>query len=202
MTESEFTILSFINDGLNYPYIIEKVIESKSLRYYFELSFSSIYFLINQLEKEGLIKSYSSLGKKGVSKKGVKITDKGKLELKKAGEEKFSGRPILSHPLDYILLNCYNISEAEIKSGLNRYIKEAERISAFYNQKKEEFDESETDNLGEKLVLSHFLSRLKCEIEWAKETKTYLSSIKNLDQYLQNEKERVENYYRNLILED
>ena len=119
MTDSEFIILSFVNDGLNYSYIIEKIIEEKRLRDYFELSFSSIYFLIKELENKKYVETYQSFGKKGVGKKGIKITDAGKDALKKAIENKFSGKPLLSHPIDYVFLSCHNANESEIKNGLN-----------------------------------------------------------------------------------
>ncbi|HPO50003.1 MAG TPA: helix-turn-helix transcriptional regulator [Spirochaetota bacterium] len=202
MTDSEFIILSFVNDGLNYSYLIEKVIEKKKLRDYFDLSFSSIYFLINELENKKFVETYQSFGKKGVGKKGIKITETGKEALKKALEEKFSGNPILSHPIDYIFLVCHNSNENQIKNGLNKYLKESERIYKFYLQKKETLEENENSLFGEKMIVNHFISRLKNEIEWVKATKQILQSIPNFDKALLSQKEAIENLYRKMLFED
>lgn len=202
MTDSEFIILSFVNDGLNYSYIIEKVIEEKKLRDYFDLSFSSIYFLIKELENKKYVETYQSFGKKGVGKKGIKITESGKEALKKAMEDKFSGKPVVSYPIDYVFLGCHNANEMELKNGLNKYIKEAERICQFYIQKEEELDSKENIPLGERLLLKHLISRVKNEIEWAKETKQYLQNIPNLKDKLQSEKEELEESYRKIIFEE
>jgi len=191
-----------VNDGLNYSYLIEKVIEKKKLRDYFDLSFSSIYFLINELENKKFVETYQSFGKKGVGKKGIKITETGKEALKKALEEKFSGNPILSHPIDYIFLVCHNSNENQIKNGLNKYLKESERIYKFYLQKKETLEENENSLFGEKMIVNHFISRLKNEIEWVKATKQILQSIPNFDKALLSQKEAIENLYRKMLFED
>jgi len=202
MTDSEFIILSFVNDGLNYSYIIEKVIEEKKLRDYFDLSFSSIYFLINELENKKYVETYQSFGKKGVGKKGIKITDLGREYLKKAIENKFSAKPILSYPIDYIFLSCHNANEKELKNGINKYIKEAERIHEFYIQKKEEIENADETFLGEKLLINHLISRIKNEIEWAKSTKQLLQNTHDLDSVILNEKEKITEFYRKLIFEE
>ncbi|OHD29224.1 MAG: hypothetical protein A2086_16665 [Spirochaetes bacterium GWD1_27_9] len=202
MTDSEFTILSFIEDGLNYSYIIEKLIEERRLRDYFELSFSSIYFLMGHLEEKKYIETYQSFGKKGVGKKGIKITELGKDALRKSIDERFSGKPLLSHPIDYILFNCHHTNSAELKAGINKYIREAERIYLFYQQREDELKDDKSASLGEKLVLSHFISKIKNEIEWAKEVRNNLQSIKNLDEILDEEKNKVSEHYRKLIIEE
>jgi len=201
MTDSELTMLSFIQDGLNYSYIIEKVIDGKKLRDYFELSFSSIYFLTNILEKKNLVETYPSFGKKKVGKKAIKITESGAETLKKSFTDKFSAKPQLSHPFDYILYHCHHFTSQELKSGLNKYIKESERIYLYYFQKYEDKKNSGNLEIGEKLVLKHFIHRLKGEIEWAKETKIYLQSIKNLDEELEKQKRNISEYFKRLILD-
>ncbi len=202
MTDSEFIILSFINDGLNYSYIIEKNIEKRRLRDYFDLSFSSIYFLIKELENKKYVESYHSFGKKGVTKKCLKITESGKVALKTAFDEKFNAKPILSYPIDYVFLNCHNSNSSSIKNGISKYIKEAERIYLFYLQRKEEIDANHESQIGEKILINHLISRIKNELEWAKNTKNILQNMNNFDAIIENEKEKLEEFYRKIFLDE
>lgn len=201
MTDSELTILSFVMDGLNYSYAMEKNIEKKHIRDYFDLSFSSIYFLINTLEKKGFIESYSSFCKKGIIKKGVNITDDGKNEFFNSLNEKFSAKPLVSHPLDYAIFNAHHLSGDQLKIGFTKYIKEVTNLYKYYVQKKEELLDGEVQlSIGEELVIEHFLSRLQNEISWAIKTKEYLSNIENLDERLQKDKNSIKELFRGLIL--
>lgn len=202
MTDSEFILLNLIKDGLNYSYIIEKMIEDKSLRNYFELSFSSIYFLINQLEQKGLVESYQGFGKKGVGKKGIKLTEKGMEEIRKAVDRQCSGKPLLSHPLDYFFYCIHHYNSAEIRSGLNRYLKEADQILEYYQQKKKEISADEQAYFGESIVLDHFIFKLENEIEWVKNLRNRLLNNPQLDVILEKERNKIEANTRKILLEE
>jgi DNA-binding PadR family transcriptional regulator len=202
MTESQLTILSFIRDGLNYPYIMEKILEKRNLRDYFDLSFSSIYFLVNTLEKNRYIETYSAFCKKGLKKRGVKMTENGEEAFLGSLKDSFKARPLLSHPLDYSLVNCHHLSGEELRNGLNTYIKEVERILKFYEQtRQEKLDSEERISLGEKLLLSHFIIRLKADLEWAREARSEIQSIKDLDRVLSEDRAKLEELYRTEMIE-
>lgn len=192
--------MSFVKDGLNYPYIIEKVIDAEGMRDYFELSFSSIYFLINTLEEKKYIETFASFGKKKIQKKAIRLTDKGEKALRDSFMSRFLAKPILSHPIDYLLYNCHQLTPLEIKSGLNQYIKEAERIHSFYKQKIDEEYSNLDLAIGEYLVIKHFLYRLKAEIEWAKDIKFEIQSMKDIDSKFQSQKDSREERFRQMIL--
>jgi DNA-binding PadR family transcriptional regulator len=55
MTNSELAILSLIVEKSSHGYEIEGVIEAREMRNWTEVGFSSIYYILNKLEKQGLV---------------------------------------------------------------------------------------------------------------------------------------------------
>ena len=55
MTNAELAILSLIVEKSRHGYEIEQVIEAREMRNWTEVGFSSIYYILNKLEKKGLV---------------------------------------------------------------------------------------------------------------------------------------------------
>jgi len=58
MTNAELAILSLIAQQPRHGYEIEQVIEERGMRDWTEVGFSSIYYLLNKLEKDSLIEGH------------------------------------------------------------------------------------------------------------------------------------------------
>jgi DNA-binding PadR family transcriptional regulator len=56
MTNAELAVLGLVVEQPRYGYQIEQVIEERGMRRWTEIGFSSIYFLLKKLERQGLIK--------------------------------------------------------------------------------------------------------------------------------------------------
>jgi DNA-binding PadR family transcriptional regulator len=79
MTNAELSVLSLIAEQPRHGYDIEQVIEARGMREWTEIGFSSIYYLLNKLEKDGLIKSQlEQPGGKGPARKVYSITQQGR----------------------------------------------------------------------------------------------------------------------------
>jgi DNA-binding PadR family transcriptional regulator len=78
MTSAEFAILSLIVELPRHGYEIEQIIEERGMRDWTEVGFSSIYYLLNKLEKKKLITSRTehSAGR-GPARKVYRITSAG-----------------------------------------------------------------------------------------------------------------------------
>ena len=78
MTNAELAVLSLIVEEARHGYQIEQVIEQRGMRNWTEVGFSSIYYLLNKLEKKEIIESYSAPADgRGPAKKVYRITQKG-----------------------------------------------------------------------------------------------------------------------------
>jgi DNA-binding MarR family transcriptional regulator len=79
MTNAELAILSLVAEQPRYGYEIEQVIEIRGMRDWTEVGFSSIYYLLNKLEKEGLIESQLQQAEgKGPARKVYSVTEAGR----------------------------------------------------------------------------------------------------------------------------
>ncbi len=101
MTNAELAILSLIAEEPRHGYDIEQTIEARGMRDWTEIGFSSIYYLLNKLEGEGLIESkiQNSQGR-GPARKVFRLTNKGErihLEgvVETLGEPHHSSSPFL-----------------------------------------------------------------------------------------------------------
>lgn len=79
MTNAELAILSLVAEKPRHGYDIEQVIEERGMREWTEIGFSSIYYLLNKLEKSELIESQlKSPEGKGPARKVYHVTQKGR----------------------------------------------------------------------------------------------------------------------------
>ena len=138
MTNAELAILSLVAETPRHGYDIEQVIENRGMRDWTEIGFSSIYYLLNKLEKAGLIESQIQQPEgRGPARKVYTITQKGwgamldgvvsALSKPRSGSSSFllglSNYPII--PQDQVL-EALNSNAAEIESSLGHMLERAE----------------------------------------------------------------------------
>jgi len=83
MTNSELILLSLLAECPRHGYELEHVIEERGMRNWTEIAFSSIYFLLNKLVRDGLATfSTQPAQGRGPAKKVYKATKAGRLALK------------------------------------------------------------------------------------------------------------------------
>ena len=79
MTNAELAILSLIAETPRHGYEIEQTIESRGMREWTEIGFSSIYYLLKKLEQAGLIESQLQQTEgRGPARKVYQITPDGR----------------------------------------------------------------------------------------------------------------------------
>ncbi len=87
VTEAEMTILHLLAERPRHGYEIEEVIEARGMREWTAIGFSSIYYLLNKLEKDGGVKrpalaeSHLEQGTGGPARKVYQITPAGMAAL-------------------------------------------------------------------------------------------------------------------------
>jgi len=79
MTNAELAILTLVAERPIHGYAIERAIEERGMREWTEIGFSSIYYLLNKLEKAGYVESYiEPAAGNGPARKTYRITDAGR----------------------------------------------------------------------------------------------------------------------------
>lgn len=78
MTNAELAILGLVAEKARHGYEIEQVIEQRGMREWTDIGFSSIYYLLNKLEKAALIASHQEKTEgRGPARKVYSITQAG-----------------------------------------------------------------------------------------------------------------------------
>jgi len=127
MTNAELAILSLVAEKPRHGYDIEQVIEARGMRDWTEIGFSSIYYLLNKLEKTGLIESQlqQSVGR-GPARKVFNITQKGWAAHLDGVVDALSNPHTSSSSLLLGLSNFPMVSRDQILDALNGYVSEIE----------------------------------------------------------------------------
>ena len=139
MTNAELAILSLIAEHPRHGYDIEQVIEARGMREWTEIGFSSIYYLLNKLEKDGMIESHLQQPEgRGPARKVYRITQLGRqaqidgtlaaLSTPQSGSTPFllglSNYPAL--PKEQVLSALYSYA-ARLDESLNHMQQRAEK---------------------------------------------------------------------------
>jgi DNA-binding PadR family transcriptional regulator len=77
MTDAELVILHLLAEKPRHGYEIEEVIEQRGMREWTAIGFSSIYYLLNKLEKAGMVEKRPGEAKRGPSRNVFSLTPAG-----------------------------------------------------------------------------------------------------------------------------
>lgn len=121
MTNAELAILSLITEKPRHGYEIESVIEARGMREWTEIGFSSIYYLLKKLEKEGLLEGSMEATGRGPARKVYRPTPAGRKALHEGVIEALSVPQPCYSPLQLGLANLPGVTYAEALTSLRKY---------------------------------------------------------------------------------
>jgi DNA-binding transcriptional ArsR family regulator len=122
MTNAELSVLSLIAEAPRHGYEIEQVIEARGMRDWTEIGFSSIYYLLKKLEKDGMIESELRQQEgKGPARKVYSITRQGRQAQIKGTIAALSTPLSKSVPFLLGLSNFPIVPREQVLGALNSY---------------------------------------------------------------------------------
>ena len=122
MTVAELAILSLIVQEPRHGYQVEQVINERGMRDWAEISFSSIYYILNKLEAKRYISSeMEDKESGGPPRKVYRVTDQGKGAWHESTLEMLSSPKRYSTPLLVGLANLPGLTKTEALSALSQY---------------------------------------------------------------------------------
>jgi DNA-binding PadR family transcriptional regulator len=122
MTNAELTVLSLIAEEPCHGYRIERTVEERGMREWTEVGFSSIYYLLNKLEKDGLVEGHiQRQAGRGPARKVYHITPAGEDTLRAGVLDALSTPRRCYSPLQLGLANLPYIAHAEALAALRQY---------------------------------------------------------------------------------
>ena len=121
ITNTETALLGLLSEQPMHPYKIEQEVKFRDMRFWTELSMSSIYKLLRKLEKNGLVDSEKEISLENRLKKIYKISRKGTELLKRKIEKLLSESEHMRWQVDLATYNCHLLPPKKIIELLKKY---------------------------------------------------------------------------------
>lgn len=121
MTNAELAVLTLVAERPRHGYEIERVIEERGMREWTEIGFSSIYYLLKKLEREGLIEGQLEAAKRGPARKVYRLTPAGREAARAGVIEALSVPHHCYPPLQLGLANLPSVPLAEALAALREH---------------------------------------------------------------------------------
>lgn len=162
LTQAELIILGLIVEQPQHGYDLEKVIESRGVRQWTEIGFSSIYYLLTKLEKRGLIHAPDASAAV-TSRRVFHATDEGREVAARSTLALIQQLRPVAHPLLVGVSNLALISEQDYRKAIRDRLTQVNvRIAAV---KDAEWRQAPL-GLAAREVFSYSLCLLEAERSW------------------------------------
>jgi len=174
LSGAEAALLGLLSEKTMHPYEIEQEVKYRDMRYWTELSMSSIYKLLRKLEREGMVYKREQKSPENRLRKLYSISTEGERALKSRI------RALLSEPehtrwqVDIGTYNSNILSDNEVREALHKYRQSLrEKISGYRDLQK--FLEDSGCPRYRLAVAIRPVYLLEAEIGWVNSVLTQLS---------------------------
>lgn len=132
ITNKEAALLNLLSEKPKHAWEIEQDIQERDMRFWTEISMSSVYKLLNKLEAQKLLKSTVKLSKKQVARKVYALTAAGRKAFRDKLLLLLSTWEAEKHPLDIGLASLWLLGNDEAIALLTKYGEHLERMLTCY----------------------------------------------------------------------
>jgi DNA-binding PadR family transcriptional regulator len=185
ITNKELAILGLISEAPKYGYQIEQDIEARGMREWTEIGFSSIYYVLNKLEKKGLLSSKIHTDGKRPARRIYELTPKGMEMFSRNIRERLSNPRPYSGDLDLGLANQPALPLPQVVTALMTH---RDTLAGQITRVQEKWAHDSQPHLPDYVhaLFEHSTSLMQAEFDWLE---SYIRQLENrlLDQALEDE---------------
>ncbi len=168
ITNPELAILSLMAEQDLYGYQIEQLIEERGMRDWTEIGFSSIYHILNKLEKQGWLKSrLQPTAKQGPTRRVYHLTSTGRKIWQMAALQALSFPKPYAFQFQLGLANLPFLERQLVRDALKQYGKNLENKKIELTRKRDGYGKGIPKHVFAMFDLS--LKMLSAEQEWLEE---------------------------------
>lgn len=175
ISNKEAALLGLICEKPKHAYEVEKDIKDRDMRYWTEISMSSVYKLLNKLEDRGFLSSEIRLTEKNINQKVYSITEEGRMQFIDRLKGMLSQWEGPIQPIDIALSNLYLLDRKITIQHLDSYSDQIDNMQKCYKEL-EDFLVEEGCNLSNVQLATRRLYMLKGEKEWVDDFKRRLEN--------------------------
>ena len=163
LTNAELAILSLVTEKPRHGYEMEQVIEGRGMRDWTEIGFSSIYYLLKKLEKDGLVEGQLEQAERGPARKVYRPTPAGWQALHDGVLEALSVPQPCYSPLQLGMANLPGIPPDEAIAALVQY---REALIARRDHTQARWDAQKPLPYFVDAMFDHGITMAEAEIAW------------------------------------
>jgi DNA-binding PadR family transcriptional regulator len=167
LSNKEAALLGLLSEKPKHAYEIENDIKERDMRYWTEISMSSVYKILNKLETRKLLTSKTQISSKNIVQKVYSITNDGKRIFKEKLVELASAWHPSVQPVDISLANLNLLSKPEAMKALNKYLVSLDKMLKCYSDLQKYLIENKC-HLANIQLATRRLYLLQGEKEWIK----------------------------------
>jgi DNA-binding PadR family transcriptional regulator len=165
ISNKEAALMGLLSEKPKHAYEIENDIKERDMRYWTEISMSSVYKLLNKLEKEKLLESKIKLSKNNLSQKVYSLTKAGEKVFNEKLKELISVWQPSVHPIDVGLANLGLLNKKSAIAQLEKYSESIDKMIKCYVEL-EDFLIKSGCPLGNVHLAVRRICLLRAEKEW------------------------------------
>lgn len=171
MTDAELTILSLVAEGPRYGYEIQQIIDERGLREWLTIGFSSIYYILNKLERQEMLASELRAQGPGPARKVYEITEAGRGVLQTAIADLLRQPRSLGTGFELGLANLTALKPYQVYKVLDHHqVDLQQRLDAVrkaWERHQKEDDPLVSDHI--RALYTHSIAVMQAELEWLTE---------------------------------
>lgn len=169
----EIAVLGLLSERPMHGYDLEHEIRMRDMRYWTEISMSSVYKILKKLEEKGLINCEVKQSTNNVAQKVYSLSELGKVRLNGEISGLFSEFDHHRWDIDLAVSNLNVLTDEQKVWSINTYIKKLRELLAGYGEL-QKYLEAENCPVHRMALAVRPQYLYKAEIEWAE---NYLEQI-------------------------
>lgn len=173
LTQAEVAVLSLLSEGETHGYALNETLENRGFRNWTDISFSSIYAILNRLEKGQLIVSRLNPSEKGPARKLYRLTRRGRSILKRTIKQYISEPERPRGRVDLGAAYIELLTPEEAISCLEAYAKKMRYRVKLVQRLREE---QSPLPFGAEIIFEHGIVKGSAELEWIQDVMEQLKT--------------------------
>jgi DNA-binding PadR family transcriptional regulator len=168
MNNAELTILSLVAEGITDGDGLQNVIKERGLREWLAIGFSSVYYILNKLERQNLLISRLQMESGNIAHKSYEITDAGRGVLQTAVSDLLRQPRSLGTGFELGLANLYALKPQQVYSVLFHNYKDLEQRLEAAKTSWESHLKNDKAHVTEHVsaLYTHSIALMQSELEW------------------------------------
>ncbi|HEX2905401.1 MAG TPA: PadR family transcriptional regulator [Phototrophicaceae bacterium] len=167
MTDAELTILSLVAESPRYGYEIQQIIDERGLREWLTIGFSSIYYILNRLERQNMVTSELRAEGRGPARKVYQITEAGRGILQTAIADLLRQPRSLGSGFELGLANLKALKPRQVYQVLRYHRVDLQHNLDLVEKAWQRHQQEGTANADHiQALYTHSIAVMRAELEW------------------------------------